>query len=508
MKKIRVVSILVVLFALTGFYCYHFFGGYEGLGDGNDYAGLARSIVRGEGFNLGHIYPLALVFNPQIPQPDNIWAPGYPVYLALWFEIFGANDESAVFASIFALWLLILAGYLLGKKVLNEGPGLIVAALIGLSQVVLYAAVEGTPEILTGALLAYSLIVILGKQDMRRMFFSGIIFSTAIMTRYQMAVIAVPLAVIFIDDKKKMLPLWGLAAIVGVTPWLLRNMIVLGNPLFTLQSFGEYTKGMGRFDDFYYTYRSFAPMTLRYALSHFPFDVIKKFVAGLVFFGGSFPLRFNYLGIVPFFFALLNIGRMNGRQKQVVLFAFISALLVIILSSLDGHHDRHLIPLQAFFAVSILTGFILMAKEFAFFGRRRAMIILTALLFLPPRFPFQEMSLSKLSAESRSYQQDYKRITDIVRPDEVIISDGSDAIWWYADRSAIWIPGHYGDIKELFKRDDCDYLYLTRPIEFMSRLNDDDLFDFTSRAEPVADYAGYGGLYKLNKDNGPISGEK
>jgi hypothetical protein len=501
MKRPAIILTLIILFAVTGVYCCHFFGGYEGLGDGNDYAGLARSIVKGEGFTLGHVYPLALSFDSRIPQPDNIWAPGYPLYLALWFKIFGAGDRVAVFASIFALWLLILAGYMLGKNILGERLGLVIAALIGLSQVVLYSAVEGTPEILTGALLTFSVIVIIKKQNIPRLSFSALLFSMAILTRYQIAIVCIPLAILLIENKMRMLPFWAAVALLGIMPWLLRNMFVLGNPIFTLQSYGEFTKGMGRFDDFYYTYRSFTPMTLWYALSHFPFDLAKKFVAGLVFFGDSFPLRFNYLGIVPFFFALFKIERMEGIQKNIVLFAFISALLIIILSSLDGHHDRHLIPLQPFFAVATMIGFILLSKEFGFFQHRMLTFILGALLFLPIRFPFQELNLSKIAAQSRSNLSAYSQIARMVKPDEVVISDASDAVWWYADRRSIWIPVHFDDIKVLFKRGDCRYLYLAEPVEFMNKLKDDDLFDFTARAELVPDFAGNGALYRIHKDN-------
>ena len=70
--------ILIFILIISALYCYAFFGGYLGLSDGNDYAGLARNILRGEGFSLGHLYPLALTFNSDIPQPNNLWAPVYP----------------------------------------------------------------------------------------------------------------------------------------------------------------------------------------------------------------------------------------------------------------------------------------------------------------------------------------------------------------------------------------------------------------------------------------------
>jgi hypothetical protein len=493
------IVIIALLFLFTAIYCFYFFGGYEGIGDGNDYAGLARNINRGQGLTLGHIYPLSLAFDPNIPQPNNMWAPGYPLYLAIWFLIFGANDTAAVLASIFALWLLLIAGYLLGRKVLDERLGLIIAALIGLSQIVLYAAVEGTPEIFTGAILAFSMLVILGKQNITRVIISGLLFSISILTRYQIAIVGIPLAILFIENKKRLLPIWLIAVLLGISPWLLRNALVLGNPFFTLQSYGEFTKGMGRFDDFYSTYRSFAPMSLFYTVSHFPYDLAKKFVGGLIFFGGAFPLRFNFLGIIPFFFGLIKVNRLEGIQKKILLFAFISSVLIIILSALDGHHDRHLVPLQVFYAVSTMIGFILLAKEFKFFERKALPIIFGLLLFLPARFPFQEFRLSSIAAENRGNMPAYSKIAEAVKPDEVVISDASDAIWWYADRPSIWIPVHYDDLKTLLARDDCHYIFLFRPTDFIKKLSNNEIADFAYSTELILDIQEHGSLYRLKK---------
>jgi hypothetical protein len=493
------IVIIALLFLFTAIYCFYFFGGYEGIGDGNDYAGLARNINRGQGFTLGHIYPLSLAFDPNIPQPNNMWAPGYPLYLAIWFSIFGANDTTAIFASIFALWLLIIAGYLLGRKVLDERLGLIIAALIGLNQIVLYAAVEGTPEIFTGAILAFSLLVLIGNQNIARIIISGLLFAISILTRYQIAIVGIPLAILFIENKKRFLPIWIVTILVGISPWLLRNALVLGSPFFTLQSYGEFTKGMGRFDDFYSTYRSFTPMSLFYTISHFSFDLAKKFVGGLIFLGGAFPLRFNFLGIIPFFFGLIKINRFDGTQKKIVLFAFISSVFIIILSAFDGHHDRHLVPLQVFYAVSTMIGFILLAKEFKFIERKVLLIIFGLLLFLPARFPYQEFSLSSIAAENRANKPVYSKIAEIVKTDEVVISDASDAIWWYADRPSIWIPVHYDDLKILLARDDCQYVFLCRPTDFFKKLSNDEIADFAYSTELVLDMQEHGSLFRLKK---------
>ena len=137
--------ILIFILIISALYCYAFFGGYLGLSDGNDYAGLARNILRGEGFSLGHLYPLALTFNSDIPQPNNLWAPVYPVYLAGWFALFAMSDSVILVAIIFSIWLLILAAYFLAKKLIGANWALLVAGLVGLNQSLLSTALDHAP---------------------------------------------------------------------------------------------------------------------------------------------------------------------------------------------------------------------------------------------------------------------------------------------------------------------------------------------------------------------------
>jgi len=146
MAGYKKIILLAAIFAVSGLYCMLFFEGYLGLSDGNDYAGLARSVIRGEGFQLGHLYPLALSFNDSIPQPNNMWAPGYPVFLALWFMILGMSDTTVLAATIFSVWLLIFAVYMLAGRLVKKKWALFAAALTGLSQTMLATALEGSPE--------------------------------------------------------------------------------------------------------------------------------------------------------------------------------------------------------------------------------------------------------------------------------------------------------------------------------------------------------------------------
>lgn len=506
MKWFVYIVLVGLLFSISAFYCLYYFGGCEGIGDANDYAGLARNLISGRGFMLGHVYPLGLVFNQNLPQPNNIWAPGYPVYLSIWFLFLGPNDQAAIWGSIFSVYLLALAGFFIGRRLGGHLTGFLTLAFICLNQTVLYSAIEGTPEILAGAILTFSVLALLGEMSSKKIVISGILFGLAVLIRYQLAIIAIPVAVILFKGQGRIFWLWLLTAFVVLLPWGIRNWIVLGNPVFTLQSYGEFTKGMGRFDDFYFTYRSFTPMSFIYTLSHFPVDLAKKFLAGLVFFAGAFPLRLNYLGIVPFFFAIMKLYPTDSPQRKIAMFAFISAVLVMVISSIDGHHDRHFMPLQAFLVVTMFVGLEIMGREFGFNKYKIVMVTAGIILFLPTRAPFIEYRLSSIADECRSLRPAFSQISERVAPDDVVLSDASDAVWWYANRSSIWLPVHMDDIKTAISRGKCDYLYLADPVAFITKLSDQDLAEFAYLVMDISSFEGPGKLYKfIGGDKAPLS---
>jgi len=496
MKTALHIGIILLILAVPAVYCGLLFGGYEGVGDGNDYAALARNITTGKGFSVGHVYPLALAFKWDIPQPDNIWAPGYPVFLALLFVFLGADDTAAIMAGIFAIWLLTLSGYFLGRAVLGPTGGLLTAGFIGLGQVVMYSALEGTPETLTGALLTFSVLILVNRQRFGSVAVSAILFSFAVLTRYQIAIVGVPLAVLLVERHWRLT--WVAFAALTISPWLVRNWIVLGNPLFTLQSYGEFTKGMGKFGEYYYTYRSFVPIGLLSTVIHYPFDMAKKIIGGVLFFSQAFPTRFNFLGTVPFFFALLRVGRLESAKRKLVLFGFASAVLIIALSSLDGHHDRHLLPLQVFFAIAMFIGLDFIISEFP--GSRLAVALATLVVFIPTRAPYQEMKLHLTAERCAESIPAYRRVKQFVGQDKVVVSDASDAIWWYADRLSIWIPTRYDDLRLLMARRRCDFIYLAEPMKFIQKLEDDEIADFVASTARIEDFPGPGELFKVSSD--------
>jgi hypothetical protein len=184
-------------------------------------------------------------------------------------------------------------------------------------------------------------------------------------------------------------------------------------------------------------------------------------------------------------------------QRKVLLTAFIGSVLLISVAAFDGHHDRHLVPLQPFYSLATLIGGVVFAKAIGFYNRKMVLVALTVLLFLPPRFPYQEYDLKSIAHKSQEDRQAYMEISRLVAESEVIVADASDAVWWYANRKSIWIPVDYEDFKSLMERPDCHYLYLTNPIAFFNNRTDDEIADFGTYFRTVYGFDGPGQLYVL-----------
>jgi hypothetical protein len=492
-------AMLALVLIISGLYCSCFFNGYLGLSDGNDYAGLARSIIRGDGFSLGHLYPLAFSFNAKIPQPDNLWAPAYPVYLALWFLIFGMSDSVILSAIILSVWLYILAVYFVMEKLSGANWALLAAAMIGLNQSMLATALEGSPEPLTATLFLFSIYVLMSRTSSLRIIISAVLFGLAVLTRYQIIVLAIPVLFFLTDRKLRTVLLWTAVTFLVLLPWLIRNYVVLGNPFFTLQAYGEFTKSMGHLGYYYYTYRSFTPMSLWYALAHFPFYVLKKFIAGLVFFSWWTLIALNFFGAITFIYSVLKRNYFDSLQKKFICFGVTTLILLVALSSFDGIHLRHLANIQGILIMISILGLIRIKERIPLFRNRYLWIAAVVLLFLPIRFPHLESELISYAERVKENKEVYNLIREYTQQDAVIVSDASDGVWWYCDRPSIWVPVIYSDFKTLLEIQKVDYFYLENSTDYLEGLNDDELLDFLTNTA-IIDGTPFGwSLYRINR---------
>ena len=126
-------------------------------------------------------------------------------------------------------------------------------------------------------------------------------------------------------------------------------------------------------------------------------------------------------------------------------------------------------------------------------GRLLAII----LLLLPLRFPYLEMELKVYTDRIEKNKDVYQIITEKTEQEAVIVSDASDAVWWYCDRPSIWVPVLYSDFKTLLEIQKVDYIYFENSSEYLGRLENDELVDFLTISS-IVDGTPFGwSLYRI-----------
>jgi hypothetical protein len=149
--------------------------------------------------------------------------------------------------------------------------------------------------------------------------------------------------------------------------------------------------------------------------------------------------------------------------------------------------------------VVLVLGYIRFREHVKLFRNRYIHVAALVLLLLPLRFPFLEIDLKNNADRIENNKRVYEIIRENTEEGAVIVSDASDAVWWYCDRSSIWIPVVYGDLKVLLQNHQVDYIYFEKISDYTDRLDDRDLIDFLTTTS-IVDGSAFGwSLYKINR---------
>lgn len=448
-KKAIVLIVLVMVIAVV--YCLLLFGGYSGTSDTCDYGGLALNLISGKGFTVNHVLPLSLVFIPNVPQPNCTWAPGYPVFLAGVFTVLGVSDYSILGANLFLFLMVIISGYFLTKKYVNYEAALIFVLFMGLNQYSYYTILYGSPEMLAAALLTFSLL--LWGDNYRRVIIAGLFYGLAVLTRYQM-VILLPVYLVFFKKINKKYIVFIAVVVIVCAGWLVRNIVLFGDPLFCLQRYGEFTKGMGIGDDFYYTYRSLEPAGFFYVISTYPLLFLRKLAVGVTYFLRTLPEHLNSFGLFLVFWAIIyreKLATLNSNKSRMgvnlwrpaVRFLIIGVALTVIICLFDGQHHRHLYIFNPLMIMISSAGFNDFALRTGIMKKRFYYLVLLLFFLIPLQFPQQEVWLRDLKVRIKAEIPVYREVAINLSCYGPVASDASDALWWYSGLNTVWMPTNY-----------------------------------------------------------------
>ena len=224
-----VVATLVLLVVLAGVAYSLVLGAKLRYPDEHEYLTLARNLVHSGEFSFG--------MGSTASRP-----PGYAFFLAGPL-LFGAGVAVLRSANFVLLAITVYAVYRLGRRAGDSGlVGVLAAAGVALYPLLFYTAGTLYPQTLATLLLVLGLWAVTGPRSARRALLGGLLFGALILTVPTFAFSLGVVCVWLIATQRRAAIAPVVAVLVGaavvVTPWTVRNAVVLGSPVFVATNSG------------------------------------------------------------------------------------------------------------------------------------------------------------------------------------------------------------------------------------------------------------------------------
>ncbi|MCW3098152.1 MAG: 4-amino-4-deoxy-L-arabinose transferase-like glycosyltransferase of family [Chthonomonadaceae bacterium] len=441
---------------------------YAGLisSDALDFAQIGRNISAGHGMVTYVLRPLALTHGSNVlRQPDVTHGPLFPFLLAFAFGAVGARDAVASGVSGLFYLLTVPLLYALGQRVFNRTVGMIAAAAFAFSGLTLQYAVSGLPItlytfLITALFLAlYNLAsgktgqAVSSEAPLPTMLLlligvlTGLLYLTDAVFIWVVPVIIV--SVVAICGPKRRMSVIKFLVPLGVLmlPWMARNFILTGNPVFGMRGVELW---MGTDHHF--------PGNMAYSLysEEFPRGaymlsaVFKKILSGMNSVVRTLPM-ISDAWILAFLMPCLLFGytsRAATLLRRTVIFSAIALLVGMLLFRVEMTLFTCLVPAMLVFSVAYLTHLFRQAQL-----SPSSTWLVSGLLGITIFYPV----ISQMFLEEKMYgipeASAAKALGKMMQPQEAILSDRPEVAAWYADHPAIQIPAiddRVADIRSQF----------------------------------------------------------
>ncbi len=449
--------------------------------DALDYAQLGRNLSAGRGFTTYVLRPLALTHgqNP-LQQPDVTHGPLFPFLLALVFGASKATDSVVAGVSGFFYLLTIPVLYQLGRRMFAPNVGMLAALVFTINGLHLEYAASGLPITLCIFLvtsLFLSLFLLAERMPARDA-------SDTPLPRLPLVLTAGLTGFLYLTDPLFfwLIPvvfgaaLWlnpgrrGRAALVFlvalgivVLPWMTRNFLVTGNPVFGLRG-----------AELWMNTRAY-PGSLAYRL--LPGDLtfnpsLLHSVVGKILYNANLIIRtFPQVSgswILAFFLPSLLFrftAPAANHVRRLTLYCFLGLFVEMLLFSVQMPLFVSMIPAMLVFSVAYLLYLIQQAQL-----PRPSVAVIVALIAFTIVFPLvSDLTIIdkpvgiKTAGAARTYGRN-------VSPETVCLSDQPWIPAWYGDRPAVWLPALDDKVTDIRERlDHVQRLFLTEQTRSYSR---------------------------------------
>lgn len=424
------------------------------MNDSDDYAQLANNVNEGNGYSTSVLRPLAYRFFKTLPQPEVTRMPGYPFSLALFFKMFGRNDFTVVlFNGVFYMALVILAYLFAYELSCDVFTSLVAAVATALTKGFLMQSLEAEPNVMYSALfVAFCYYYI---KNPRRYLAHGIILGVLQLVRANTQFVLLALFFISIFDGSQGIRnrlSGGIKLIagflIGITPHLIRNYIIIGNPFFSLYSYSLLlqTKSFPGYT-IWNQINEIDP--LLFVKTH-PWEIISKSFQWLLRLIQS-SIQFYSLVVLLLVGGTFFLANENPRIKSLKILIGLSivvqTLLVLPLGAVPYYY-------LFFFPLMIIISSINIKEFFEAYGKIALMA--AVLVFVYVTIPYW-----KNPKPINIMPEIGRQVARLSGDNDILLSDIPWELAWYSNRKTIWLPYDMDTLKIISKKLRPNYILLS-----------------------------------------------
>lgn len=408
-----------------------------------DAAQIARNVSEGKGFVTDYLTPLSIyIGGTYYDTPDISTPPLYPLALAMLFNAFGATDGVVIAASMGFFALTVLMVFLLARRQYSLAVAAVAAVIYSTQFEAVKSSLTGTSQTMAALmmLLFWYVLTAAGGRGPRQYVKAGLLFGLCYLTHYSTMLLLVPVLIYirFAAATRKALSItvFVAAALAVCSPWLVRNVLAMHNPFFTMSQYDIFINTV--FYPNYDVHRTFAsvPSPFLFAMTHV-FQFGPKLLEGLGQMYWQAPaLSGPYL--LPFFLLSLFAKVRDGAllaARRLLLACIVVMLIGVALGDQQTLHLTMLAPLVTVFA----AGYLLTVVQRTFSSPGRRLLVLAGIVIaagLPAG-----LALEKSTAPTpEGIPAQFVEMDEIMSSEAVVMSDCPWAVAWYGRRTAVWLP--------------------------------------------------------------------
>ncbi len=475
--------LMILLLFLAGIVWYGFYSVHikEIAGsDDREYVAIARNIVNGKGIVRNFILPVDINFFNQLPIPEFMHPPGYPLILAGFFKLFGTHEFAALLPSYVSYFILVLLFFFFAKSKMEGKTATLAVIILIFNREILQMSLVALSEGVYTLVFFLFFIVFVKANSLKTIFVAGFILGLSHLIRENIYPFLIPL--FFYLYFYPPLPRWKkmvfflIGFLIPILPSVVRNFLTTGSPFF---SYGKFT--FMAFTEKYPWLNIYRDIENPSLFKFFAQDMglfFLKYITNLV---TATEKLLSVSNLYLLAFALVEMFNWKSssdwrRIKLLFLSLLVSQILFISLFTFTSRYFTPFLPLiilfgaQAFLRLS--ESLTREMKSYLKGGIPSVVIYIFIVFFTVPTLYaiLRPDKPAQLNFKAPSFgfliqKDEAGRVNDFLRKelkgDKVVWTDLYEILAWEGDRLCGWLPTRIKTIYEIHPKIPVDAILLT-----------------------------------------------